>query len=457
MNFKEHIKKNFQIAWPVMLSQAGQIVVNVADNVMVGGLGGRFDTVENLQLGTTALAGVALGNSVLFIIMSTAFGFSFGMSPLVAQADVQGRTNRGAKVFSHGLLLNLIITALLLVVLYCVEPLLFKMEQPPEVVQAAIPYIRIAGISIIPLMIFQSLRQLSEGLSLTLNVAIATIVANVLNIFFNYLFIYGNWGMPRLEIAGAALGTLISRIIMIVLLLVLMLKNPKTRMYLKAVSFKIFDKYIFRKLVSLGTPTALQMFFEMGTFSAAAFICGMAGTDQLAAHQIALNLASITFMLCIGISTAATVRVGNQWGMKHFQNLRKAGFSAIVMTMAIMSLSGISFIVFRHTLPEIYTEDLAVISIAAQLLIVAALFQLADGIQVTALGSLRGMQDVFIPAVITLVAYFVIALPLGYYLTIPREMGAFGMWIGLGLGLIFSAIALVLRFYLKTKQLLLQN
>uniref|UniRef100_UPI0039A6BA21 MATE family efflux transporter n=1 Tax=Ornithobacterium rhinotracheale TaxID=28251 RepID=UPI0039A6BA21 len=440
-----------------MLSQAGQIVVNVADNVMVGGLGGRFDHVENIQLGTTALAGVALGNSVLFIIMSTAFGFSFGMSPLVAQSDAKNNIQRGAKVFSHGLLLNLIITALLLIVLFSIEPLLFKMKQPVEVVQAAIPYIRIAGISIIPLMIFQSLRQLSEGLSLTLNVAIATIVANVLNIFFNYLFIYGNWGMPRLEIAGAALGTLISRIIMIVLLLVLMLKNPKTRMYLKAVSFKIFDKYIFRKLVSLGTPTALQMFFEMGTFSAAAFICGMAGTDQLAAHQIALNLASITFMLCIGISTAATVRVGNQWGVKHFQNLRKAGFSAIVMTMAIMSLSGISFIVFRHTLPEIYTEDLAVISIAAQLLIVAALFQLADGIQVTALGSLRGMQDVFIPAVITLVAYFVIALPLGYYLTIPKEMGAFGMWIGLGLGLIFSAIALVLRFYLKTKQLLLQN
>ncbi|MRJ07946.1 MATE family efflux transporter [Ornithobacterium rhinotracheale] len=457
MNFKEHIKKNFQIAWPVMLSQAGQIVVNVADNVMVGGLGGRFDHVENIQLGTTALAGVALGNSVLFIIMSTAFGFSFGMSPLVAQADAKNNVQRGAKVFSHGLLLNLIITALLLIVLFSIEPLLFKMKQPVEVVQAAIPYIRIAGISIVPLMIFQSLRQLSEGLSLTLNVAIATIVANVLNIFFNYLFIYGNWGMPRLEIAGAAFGTLISRVIMIFVLLFLMLKNPKTQMYLKAVSFKIFNKFIFRKLFNLGAPTAMQMFFEMGTFSAAAFICGMAGTNQLAAHQIALNLASITFMLCIGISTAATVRVGNQFGLKHFKNLRKAGFSAIVMTMMIMTISGISFIIFRHILPEFYTENPAVIGIASQLLIIAALFQLADGTQVTALGSLRGMQDVFIPAMITLVAYFVIALPLGYFLTITKGMGALGMWIGLGSGLIFSAIALVSRFYLKTKQLVLPN
>ncbi|MBV7440951.1 MATE family efflux transporter [Weeksellaceae bacterium TAE3-ERU29] len=457
MNFREHFKRTFIIAWPVMLSQAGQMVVNVADNVMVGGLGGRFDTVDNIELGTTALAGVALGNSVLFIIMSTAFGFSFGMSPLIAQADAKNKIERGAKVFSHGLLLNLIITTIFLTILYSIESLIYKMGQPVEVVDAAIPYLRIAGASIIPLMIFQSLRQLSEGLSLTLNVAIATILANLLNIFFNYCFIYGNLGMPRLEIAGAALGTLISRILMIFILLALMLRTPKAKVYLKAVKFKVYNKFIINRLLKLGTPAALQMFFEMGTFSAAAFICGLAGTDQLAAHQIALNLASITFMLCVGISTAATVRVGNQLGLKDYLNLKKAGISAIVMTTLIMGTSGISFIIFRNVLPTFYTENQEVITIASSLLIVAAIFQLADGIQVTASGSLRGMQDVIIPAIITMIAYFVIALPVGYYLTVSAEMGALGMWIGLGSGLIFSAIALVSRFYVKTKQLSLLN
>lgn len=444
---RQHIGKNLILAWPVMLTQAGQIMVNVADNVMVGALGGKYDTVKDLELGKVALGAVSLGNALFFMIMVTAFGFSFAMSPLIAQADAKNNIRRGADILTHGLLLNMLITILLVVLLLIFTPYMYRLNQPPDVVDNAIPYLEIVGYSMIPLMIFQSFRQVSEGLSLTLVVAIATLIANVLNIFFNYGLIFGNLGMPRLEVEGAAYGTLLSRIIMVFTLLAAMWYNTKSRNYLKAVEFGRFKSVIFKKLFQLGAPTSLQMFFEVGAFASAAFICGMAGKDDLAAHQIALNLASITFMLCTGLAIAATVRVGNQLGHKDYFTMRRAGWSAIYMVIIFMLISGLVFILLRNWLPQLYLDNQQVIYLAAQLLIVAALFQLSDGVQVVTLGALRGMQDVNVPTLITLIAYFVIALPLGYYLTIQAGMGALGMWIGLGAGLTFSASLLLWRFH----------
>ena len=444
---RQHIGKNLILAWPVMLTQAGQIMVNVADNVMVGALGGKYDTVKDLELGKVALGAVSLGNALFFMIMVTAFGFSFAMSPLIAQADAKNNIRRGADILTHGLLLNMLITILLVVLLLIFTPYMYRLNQPPDVVDNAIPYLEIVGYSMIPLMIFQSFRQVSEGLSLTLVVAIATLIANVLNIFFNYGLIFGNLGMPRLEVEGAAYGTLLSRIIMVFTLLAALWYNTKSRNYLKAVEFGRFKSVIFKKLFQLGAPTSLQMFFEVGAFASAAFICGMAGKDDLAAHQIALNLASITFMLCTGLAIAATVRVGNQLGHKDYFTMRRAGWSAIYMVIIFMLISGLVFILLRNWLPQLYLDNQQVIYLAAQLLIVAALFQLSDGVQVVTLGALRGMQDVNVPTLITLIAYFVIALPLGYYLTIQAGMGALGMWIGLGAGLTFSASLLLWRFH----------
>ena len=451
MTIREHMQKNLILAWPVMLTQAGQILVNVMDNVMVGAIGGKWDKIHNPELGKIALGAVSLGNSLFFMIMVTAFGFSFAMSPLIAQADARNNLRRGADVLTHGLLLNMLITIVLVIILFQFAPFMYQMGQPDDVVDQAIPYLKIVGYSMIPLMIFQSFRQMSEGLSLTLVVAVATIIANVLNILFNYAFIFGNLGMPRLEVEGAALGTLLSRIIMVFTLIAAMWYNAKSRSYLKAIKLNEFKSFIFRKLFQLGAPTSLQMFFEVGAFAGAAFICGMAGKDDLAAHQIALNLASITFMLCTGLGIAATVRVGNQLGLKDFYTMRRAGWSNIFMAAAFMAICGIAFILLRNILPEIYIDSKSVILLAAQLLIVAALFQLSDGVQVVTLGALRGMQDVNIPTIITLFAYFVIAMPLGYYLAIPAKMGALGMWIGLGVGLTFSATLLLLRYHNKSK------
>ncbi len=453
MTLKEHIRKNALLAAPVMVTQAGQIMVNVADNVMVGGLGSRNDISFNPELGKLSLGAVSLGNSLFFIIMVVALGFSFAISPLVAEADAKNKIERGAQVFSHGFILNLILTSLLVFVLFLIMPLMYKVGQPKDVVDLAIPYLKITTLSMIPLIIFQSYRQLSEGLSLTFIVTVATIFANVLNIALNYGWIYGNWGFPRLEVEGAAYGTLVSRIVMAIGLIAAMYGYGKSRMYLKRVNFRKHNPYITRKLIKLGTPTAFQMFFEVGAFASAAFICGMAGKVDLAAHQIALNLASITFMLCTGLGIAATVRVGNQKGLRNLKELKTAGWSAIAMATIFMGICGILFITFRFQLPDLYIDNKAVVNLAAQLLVITALFQLSDGIQLTCLGALRGIQDVNVPMFITLFSYFGIAIPLGYFLTIEQKMGAYGMWIGLGLGLTFSAVLLIFRFYQKTRSL----
>lgn len=452
MTLKEHIRKNFILAWPVMVTQAGQISVNVVDNIMVGSLGGKLDQIQNPEIGKIALGAVSLGNALFFVIMVAAMGFSNAMSPLIAQADAKNNLNRGAAVLSHGLLLNILITIFLVLLTFLIAPLMYQMGQPKDVVDQAIPYLKIVGISMIPLIIFQSFRQLSEGLSLTLVVAVATIIANVFNVFFNYGLIFGNFGMPRMEVEGAALGTLLSRTIMVITILLAVWYHPKSRSYVRLINFRNLKKVIFRKLIQLGVPSSFQMFFEVGAFAGAAFIVGLAGKDDLAAHQIALNLSSISFMLCTGLAIAATVRVGNQLGLKDFKTMRNAGWSSVIMVTIFMMFSGILIILFRHQLPEIYIDNMDVIQIAAQLLIIAALFQLSDGVQVVLLGALRGMQDVNIPTLITLFAYFILALPIGYFLTVTQEMGAFGMWIGLGIGLTVSAVLLSLRYAFKTKQ-----
>lgn len=453
MTYAQHFRKNLQLALPVMITQAGQIMVNVADNVMVGGLGGKWDVLESPDLAKQALGAVSLGNGVFFTIMVLAMGFSFAMSPLVAQADAKNNIDRGANILTHGLVLNMVITTLLVGVLFLFAPFMRYMGQPEQVVEMAIPYLQIIAVSMLPLMIFQSFRQVSEGLSLTLVVTVATLIANGLNILFNYGFIFGHWGFPRWEVDGAGVGTLLSRVIMVFTLVTAMWLTPKSRKYLKRIQIKKFKSVIFRKLIQLGAPTAMQMFFEVGVFSVAAFICGKAGEDDLAAHQIALNMASISFMLCIGLGIAATVRVGNQMGLKSYSVLKRVGWSVIFMVVVFMFVCGLIMIVFRYQLPEFYIDNQEVIHLAAQLLIVAALFQLSDGVQVVVLGVLRGMQDVNIPVLITFIAYFVIALPLGYYLALVAKMGALGMWIGLGAGLTFSAILLLIRYYRNTQRL----
>jgi len=254
---------------------------------------------------------------------------------------------------------------------------------------------------------------------------------------------------------------------MMIFLVIVLFNFEKTKMILKLVNIKNIQKSIFRKISNIGIPTALTSFFEMTAFSTAAFICGYTFTDtildqelakvNLAAHQIAINLASTTFMMCSGLGVAATVRIGNQLGLRDYKTLREAGWSCILMVVAFMFICGISFILLRYQLPTFYSEEQEVINLAAQLLIVASLFQLFDGVQLVVLGALRGMTDVKMPSILTFIAYWLIAVPIGLLLAVYFEMRALGMWIGLGIGLTLSALMLIYRYHQQTKKLIIDN
>lgn len=435
----EYTKACLKLALPVMLTQVGQVSVNLFDNIIVGKL-----------LGAQALAAVSLGNAVFFSIFVFALGFSFAIPPLVSEAHSQHKHETINSVFRHGFVINLGIGLLLMVLLFAAMPLLWHMDQPKEIIPDTISFLSIMTLSILPFMVFQTFREVSEGLSYTIGVTKATIIANVINVALNYVFIKGMFGFPPMGVKGSALASLIARIFMMVFLYFVLLREEKTREYVKAFSLKIsqFSKSMFDKMLKLGFPTALQMFFEVTAFAGAAFICGLVSAHDIASHQIALSMASFTFNLCVGFSVASTVMIGRKLGEQKFVELKKVGINNLKIVFMFMVFCGLIFIFGRHVLPTFFTqkEDVDVILLASKLLIIAALFQLSDGIQVVALGALRGIQDVKIPSIITFIAYWLITLPLGYFLTVPMKMGAFGMWIALGLGLTISAVLLVIRF-----------
>lgn len=437
---KTYTKPFLKLALPVMLTQVGQVSVNLFDNIIVGKL-----------LGAQALASVSLGNSVFFSIFVFALGFSLAIPPLVSEAHSRNDHNTINSVFRHGFIINMSIGLILMILLLLAMPLLYHMDQPVEVIPDTIAFLTIMTLSIVPFMAFQTLREFSEGLSFTIGVTKATIIANVINIILNYVFIKGMFGFPPMGVRGSALASLIARVFMVVFLYYVLVKQPGTRRYIKHFSLKIvgFSKEMFSRMLKIGFPTSLQMFFEVTAFAGAAFICGLISANDIASHQIALSMASFTFNLSIGFSVASTVMIGRRAGERDFVGLKKVGINNLKIVFIFMVFCGLFFIVGRNILPTFFTkkEDVDVILLASKLLIIAALFQLSDGVQVVALGILRGIQDVKIPSLITFVAYWIITIPLGYFLCVTLKMGAWGMWIALGLGLTISAILLVIRFF----------
>lgn len=436
-----YTRETLKLAIPVMITQLGQVSVNIFDNIIVGKL-----------LGADALASVSLGNAVFFSIFILALGMSFAIPPLVSEAHSQKNHSEINKIFSHGFVINILTGVILMIFILLASPLMHFMKQPPQIIPDAISFLNIMAISIIPFVIFQTLREVSEGLSFTIGVTKATIFANIINVALNYVFIKGMFGLPEMGVQGSALATLIARIFMVIFLFFILKKEPKTKQYINEFSLKleIFSKKMFSKMIKIGIPTALQMFFEVTAFAGAAFICGLISSKDIAAHQVTLSMASFTFNLCIGFSVASTVMIANKLGERNLVELQKVGINNIKMVFLFMLLCGIVFILGRNILPTLFTkqEDVEVVLLASKLLIIAALFQLSDGIQVVVLGCLRGIQDVKIPSIITFIAYWLITIPLGFYLCYTINMGAFGMWIALGLGLTISSILLVIR-YLK--------
>lgn len=423
-----------------MMGSLGHLLVGLIDDIMVG------------RLGPVQLAATSLGNSLVFIALSIGLGFSFAITPLIAESDGEGDKEKGRGVFQHGLILTTIIGVVMWILLLFIKPILYHLDQPEEVVKLAIPYYEIVALSMIPLMIFQGFKQFTDGLSETKYAMWATILTNVVNVVLNFALIYGLWIFPRLEIVGAALGTLFSRVVMVFFMYYVLQKRKKFAIYLKRLKLEEISKKVFKKIISLGFPTALQMLFEVGLFTASVILAGTFGALPQAANQIALKLASTTFMIAVGVGVAATIRVGNQVGLKNYVELRRIAFSNFLLIFIIMFGFAVGFLVFKDILPLMFTSNEEVIGIASSLLIIAGFFQLSDGIQAVVLGGLRGLQDVNIPSVLTFIAYWVVGFPVCFYLGRTLNMGPFGIWIGLLTALTVSATLLLLRFnYLSNK------
>lgn len=432
----------------------GHQVVALVDNIMVG------------QLGSAELAAVSLGNSFMFVAMSIGVGFSTAITPLVAEADGEGNREKGKSSFKHGLFLCIILGLALFATVMFAKPLMYVMSQPPVVVDLAMPYLTLVAASLVPLIIFQGFKQFSDGMSMTRFPMYATIIANLVNILLNYMFIFGKFGAPELGVVGAAIGTLVSRVVMVGYLWYLLSRKEKSRFFVTEIKIFTLSKAMLKKLLNLGFPSAMQMFFEVGIFTSAVWLSGILGKNAQAANQIALNLSSMTFMVAMGFSVAAMIRVGNQKGLKNFKELRRVAISIVLLTALLSLVFVAGFILFSDDLPKMFLDydNLAqfadnneVVILASQLLIIAAIFQFTDALQVVALGALRGMQDVKIPTVLTFIAYWMIGFPVSYYLSMHTSLESMGIWIGLFAGLTASGIMLFIRFNYLSKKLIRQE
>tara|TARA_B110000503_G_scaffold23488_1_gene36784 strand:- start:19108 stop:20502 length:1395 start_codon:yes stop_codon:yes gene_type:complete len=454
MRLKDYTKEfryNIALAGPVILGMLGHTLVAFVDNIMVG------------QLGTAELAAVSLGNSFMFIAMSLGIGFSTAITPLVAEAEGEDNVSKGKSAFKHGLFLCTILGIALFLMVFLAKPLMHMMKQPDEVVALAMPYLTYVAISLIPLIIFQAFKQCSDGLSLTRNPMYATLIANVVNVVLNYMFIFGHWGAPAMGVEGAAMGTLASRVIMVVFLWYVMSTHTKARHYVTQLKLWQLRSDILRKIMRLGFPSAMQMFFEVAIFTAAIWLSGALGKNPQAANQIALNLSSMTFMVAMGFSVVAMIRVGNQKGKSAFTELRRIAFSIFLLSGMASVVFALSFLIFRDSLPHLYldfddlsqlTDNAEVLKISTEILLIAALFQISDSIQVVALGALRGLQDVFLPTLYTFISYWLIGFPLSLYLGMYTDLGSTGIWIGLLAGLTAAALLLLWRFNVLSNRLI---
>ena len=453
-NYTKEFKYNWQLAAPVMLGMLGHTFVSFIDNIMVG------------QLGTAQLAAVSLGNSFLFIGMSLGIGFSTAITPLIAEADTSKNFTGGKSIVKHGLVLCTILGILLALMILLAKPLIHHMEQPKEVVVLALPYLDVVALSLIPLVIFQGFKQFGDGMSMTKYPMYATLLANVINVFLNYLLIFGKFGFPEFGIVGAAYGTLIARVFMVWYIWYLLKRKEKSKVFLDDIKLFVLNHHMLKKIINLGLPSAMQMFFEVAIFTSAIWLSGLLGKNDQAANQIALNLGSMTFMVAMGLSVAAMVRVGNQKGLKSYLELRRIAHSIFLFGTLLAVGFATLFFVFHTQLPKLYldtddvlnaTDNLTVISIASKLLLVAAVFQISDSIQVLVLGALRGLQDVKIPMVLVFISYWVVGFPVSWFLGKPEQYGSTGIWLGLLAGLTTAAILLYIRFNYLTKRLILSN
>lgn len=447
-NFKEYIpfyKRNINLAVPVMITQAGQMVVQMADNIMVG------------HLGTTQFAGVSFANTIFVIGMAFCICFTQGLTPHAGQNYGSGNYKEVTRYFQNALVLNFALSICVMAIMALIMPLMQFMGQDPDILVYAKSYYKIMVLSILPFIVFFTIRNFSEGIGITKYAMYITVCTNILNILLNWILIFGKWGVPQMGVSGAALATLISRVIMLVSFAILIFTVKEYKLFTDLLEKRFLEKRKIKELLGTSLPIAVQGLIEVTAFSLSGIMVGWFGKIALAAHQVAMTMSTFSFMIAQGIGAAATIRVSHQLGEKDYPATRKAGFAAMHMATAFMGMAGVLYVIFRNRIPLLFTTDQQVIPMASLLLVMCAVYQVFDAMQLSGLASLRALMDVKIPLIYSTFSYYLLCLPCGYLFGHILNLGPAGVWVGLMVGLLVASILFLTRFNKMTKRLIAQN
>lgn len=398
------------------------------------------------HVGTPELAAAAFANNVFMIGMYFGMGITYGLTPLIGDAFSKNRFNEVSRLLKNGIFTHLAASVALTLVMFGIYFTLPLLGQTDEVLRLAQPYFLLLCLSYIPFMLFFSFKQFFEGIGNTKMAMQITLTANVINIIINYILIFGKFGFPEMGLNGAGVGTLVSRLFMPILFALYVWGIPKFKQYFINAHHQLFDLTKIVSILKIGIPIGFQIIVEVIAFGIGAIMMGWLGKTELAAHQVALGLASFTYMVSLGVSQANTIRVSHQMGVKDYSSLKMAAFASTHLVLAFMLIMGIVFIAARNILPLMFTIDTEVVNIASGLLIVAAVFQVFDGLQVIMLSTLRGMADVKLPMFMAFFAYLLIGIPTSYIFAFILNVGPQGIWFGYLVGLGLAGILFYFRF-----------
>ncbi len=423
---------------PVVAGNVGLVLMGLADNAMVG------------SLGYVPLAAAGISNTVFFIATIFGIGVLMVFSASIAAEQTKKKAETES-IINASLFINILVSVFTFIVLLLIVHYFSIFKQTSAIEAEAIPYLKIVTWSSIPMFLYLSFKSVADGHNLTRAAMIATLLALILNVFLNWILIFGNLGFNKYGLLGAGYATLISRSFMAIFLMLYCIYHKKIVFYWRTFKVKIQKVHV-KRLLAVGIPSGGQFFFEISAFAGAAIISGWIGEKELAAHTVAIQLAALTYMFASGISIAGMIKVGETWEQKKYQKTLDIGRNTTLLIAAFMFIAAILFVVFRYKLVGYFTDDLTVIEIAANLMIIAAFFQFFDGLQAGSLGLLRGMNDTKIPSYITLFAYWILALPLAYLLGMHTSLKMTGVWFGLTLALVVASLFLYHRFLKLSKR-----
>lgn len=440
----EEFRATFALAWPLVIAQLAQNALHTTDVILLGWLGSNY------------LAAGTLATTFLMPFLVGGIGVIGAVAPLVAQARGKRDIKAVRRIVRQGCWAAILLAAVLVPLVLQIRPIYHALGQDPVATDMAAQFIEIAAWSLFPALGIIAFRSLLSAYDATRAILVITVLGVLVNAVTAYVLIFGHFGFPRLELRGAAIATTLTNVVMLIAMVTYVVRHKRLKRFHVLMRFWNPDWPRFREIFRIGTPIGLTVLAEVGMFTAAALLMGRIGTDEVAAHAIALQCASIAFMVPLGLGIAATVRVGMAYGRGDAEGIRKAGWTSFAMGTGFMTVSCIAFLTLGPSIVTVFLDphveaNANSLALAASFLMVAGVFQLVDGAQVVAAHSLRGLSDTKVPMLLAIVGYWMVGLPVAYVLGFVADWKGVGIWIGLASGLAFVSVVLVTRFVLRER------